>query len=346
MDFSGPSRYVHELSVALTRLGNNVTVFTTKRAHTTTTIQPYEVREVSFINLSFFRYPSFALAIPKEINKNQFDIIHSHAGSGLFSPVLHVETHYHTPLDYYALPHYLPALISAIRAKKVIAVSEFSKLDLMRYGIPQHNIVVIHLGVDFSRFNPGVDGTSFRTTLGIGDKKLLLYVGGFNKNKNLVLLLKVMKQLKEMGERAFLLMVGKQDEDEKRLSNLAKELKVSDVVRTAQLSDDILPNAYAACDLFVYSSKKEGFGLPILEAVACGRRFVSTPVGIAPKLAKMGFGRISSYSTMDFLSKVIEELNERPHNPSFQILKEEFDWVNVAKKTLQVYKMVLNDCDK
>lgn len=343
MDYSGSSRYAHELSAALVKLGNDVTVFTVKSERTPRLIYSYKMKGLSFINLPYFRATSFALAVSKEINRNHFDIIHSQSGSGIFLPVLHVETHHHTPLAFNALPHYLPALISAFRAKKVIAVSEISKLDLLRYGISGHKIIVIHNGVDFNRFNPNVDGTSFKNALGVGDAKLLLYVGGFNKNKNLVFLLKVMKQLKKIGRKVFLLMIGKPHDEERRLLHVAKELGVSDVIRTMCLPDDLLPRAYSACDLFVCSSYKEGFGLPFLEAVACGKRFVSTPVGIAPKLAKMGFGRIASHSTREFVLKIIEELDERPRSPSLEMLKREFSWFNVARKVMQVYKTVIEN---
>jgi glycosyltransferase involved in cell wall biosynthesis len=308
------------------------------------------VHRIPSISKRFLNAPSFWFILAKKYSKirkdvGDFDIVHSNAGSGIFSPILHVETHHHTPSALHAFPHYLPALLSAVRAKRVIAVSEVSKRDLMRHGISEHKIKVIYHGVDFHRFK-NVDGSAFRDALGIGDAKLLLYVGGFNKNKNLIFLLKVIKQLNKMGRKVFLLMIGVHDNEERRLLNVARDLDVLDVVRTMYLSDDMLPQAYSACDLFVFSSKKEGFGLPLLEAVACGKRFVSTPVGIAPKLAKMGFGRIASYSTNDFLLKIIRELDEQPHSPSLQVIKREFNWINTAKKTLQVYKMILNDSDE
>ncbi len=187
----------------------------------------------------------------------------------------------------YWLPHVLP------RVDAVITVSQASKADIVRYlKLSPAKIHVAYPGVDAAfRPLPKAQVACVRRRYGLPDR-YILFVGSVEKRKNLIGLLRAYARLSDMGQasmpliivgarrRAYIQMPGAR-EIEATLQNLGLE---RDVVFTGYVPDADLPALYNGATLFVFPSLYEGFGLPPLEAMACGTPVVCSNVASLPEV--------------------------------------------------------------
>jgi glycosyltransferase involved in cell wall biosynthesis len=152
---------------------------------------------------------------------------------------------------------------SADRASLVLAPSEASKRDLERvYGLEPGRVRAIQLGVD-DRFRNAVEG-DVRARYGLGDQPLILFVGKLSRRRNLPNLVGAVAKLRSDH---VLVLAG---EDHLGLGLEGDRLRVLGFV-----PDDDLPALYRAAEIFVYPSDYEGFGIPVLEAMAAGTPVVT-----------------------------------------------------------------------
>ncbi|BCX05679.1 MAG: glycosyl transferase family 1 [Candidatus Roseilinea sp.] len=178
---------------------------------------------------------------------------------------------------------------SCRRAARVIAISEWTKRDVAQhFGVAPDKIDAIPLGVDHDLFKPQPPEAvaAFRTQQGIGDHAVL-YLGSLEPRKNLLRLIEAFSQLKTKdSELKTQLIIGgspawKYDEVFVRI----RQLGLEDHVRLiGRVSDEDLPKWYSACAVMAYPSLYEGFGLPPLEAMACGAPVVTSNVTSLPEV--------------------------------------------------------------
>ncbi len=163
---------------------------------------------------------------------------------------------------------------AARRARKVIAVSESTRRDLERvWGIPGERIAVVHEGVE-GRFRPPADLEEVHASLarlGIF-RPYFLYVGGFDPRKNLHNLLLGFKRALRGGAGGLqLVLAGDAGGFEEYLHDEIIELGLErEVVLPGFVAAEDLPLLYGGALAFAFPSLYEGFGLPLLEAMACG----------------------------------------------------------------------------
>lgn len=163
---------------------------------------------------------------------------------------------------------------SAKRADRIITVSESSKRDIVSfYGVPPGKIEVIPLGVD-PAFQPVDDPEAHRRTriryLG-EDRPLLLFVGKLTARRNIPQLVEAFARLKhDHGLPHALLLVGANSVGYDLEAIAAGHGVEHDVFHREFASHEELVGLYNASDVFVYPSSYEGFGIPVLEAMACG----------------------------------------------------------------------------
>jgi len=163
------------------------------------------------------------------------------------------------------------ARIYAVRAAAVIAVSEYSKRSIVAtLGVREAKVTVIPnaLGAEFKP-EPLTDAVKSRYGI---VPPYILYVGNFKPHKNIERLLQAYARLTQsLGGMYRLVLVGGDRERRTVLENLISSLGLADRVRfTGLIEDADLPAIYSGCALFVLPSLEEGFGLPALEAMACG----------------------------------------------------------------------------
>ena len=234
------------------------------------------------------------------------------------------------------------------RMKAVITDSEHSKSDIIEFlSIPPEKINVIPLGVD-KEFKPVSSNKikSIKNKYSLPDK-YLLYVGDVNPNKNLPVLLKVVARLKMN-----LVIVSRAFEKElmPEIINLRKmisDLGINNLVKvlpSVQMDPvDDLAAIYSGAYIYVQPSLYEGFGLPVLEAMACGVLVVSSNASSLPEVA--GDAAMMVKPTDICLAEGIKKLfsNETMRKKLTQkglVRAKKFNWRKTADLTLRVYEKV------
>lgn len=160
----------------------------------------------------------------------------------------------------------------ARRANRVIADSQATKDDLIEtYAIDPAKIDVVHLGLGLPRAVRPTSSSDLRKRWQLDDAPIVLTVAAALEHKNLDRLLEAFADptIEHSGKRPFLVIAGHAGRDLRHLNDRADALEIADRIRfTEWLSPEDLEGLYAMSDCFVYPTLREGFGLPVLEAMA------------------------------------------------------------------------------
>jgi glycosyltransferase involved in cell wall biosynthesis len=246
----------------------------------------------------------------------------------------------HKTLNIAFLKTMMPRFLKA--ADAIIAVSENTKRDAINlYGIPADKIHVIYEGVD-PRFTPITDPdrlSQVRAKYHLPER-FILHVGTIEPRKNLPLLFEVAAQTKE-----HIVVAGKLGWLTDPILAKVKELGVEDrVTFTGFIDDDDLPDLISAANVLAMPSKYEGFGLPILEALACGTPVVASNAASLPEVG----GNAVLYAWHDDVRSWIKLLTLALDDAELRgWLRErglrqaaKFRWETMARETAEVYRRV------
>lgn len=177
--------------------------------------------------------------------------------------------------------------ITCRRARIVIGVSQATANDVRdTFGLPESRLVVAPHGVDHARFRPlpraGVE--AFRAAQGL-PPRFWLFIGTLEPRKNLVTLLAAYATL-PATERLPLVLAGGKGWDHTPIFEAVERLKLGGAVRfPGYLAQEELPLWYNSAEAFIYPSVFEGFGMPVLEAMACGVPVVVSNASALPEIA-------------------------------------------------------------
>jgi glycosyltransferase involved in cell wall biosynthesis len=246
----------------------------------------------------------------------------------------------HKPLNIAFLKTMMPRFLRA--ADAIIAVSECSKRDAINlYGIPADKIHVIYEGVDpkFTPITNEVKLSEVRTKYRLPER-FILHVGTIEPRKNLPLLFEIAAQTKE-----HIVVAGKLGWLTDPILAKVKELGVEDrVTFTGFVADDDLPPLISAAHVLAMPSKYEGFGLPILEAMACGTPVISSNTSSLPEVG----GEAALYAWPDDVRSWIGIIDRVWNDPHLRAALRErglrqaakFRWATMAQQTAEVYRTV------
>lgn len=183
------------------------------------------------------------------------------------------------------------AMAGLRRADRLVADSDYTRRCVVEHlGIPASRVAVSHLGIDHSHFRPGAgDPAALRERYALdAGRRYLIYVGSEDPRKNLAALLRALAAARATLPDLCLLKVGRAHfvEERRRLVALADELGLRGAVT---FLDDVpeadLPDLYGLAAACVQPSLYEGFGFPLLEAMACGVPSIYARASSLPELA-------------------------------------------------------------
>ena len=252
----------------------------------------------------------------------------------------------HKPLNRWFLSLMMPRFLQA--ADAVIAVSECTKRDAVRlYGLEEVEIPVIYEGVNRG-FRPALPAAIAvaRQKYSLPDS-FLLCVGTIEPRKNLTSLLEAYRALMGRGVESRLVIVGKKGWLYEGFFRRLRELGLEDkVIFPGFVADEDLPALYSAADLFVLPSLYEGFGLPLLEAMACGVPVVCSSTSSLPEIAGRAAVMVDPLDVSQLaraLERVLEDSDLRASMRQVGLKQAaHFSWERTAKETLAVYRQVLS----
>jgi len=235
--------------------------------------------------------------------------------------------------------------LSVKRAQRVIAVSQNTKQDIMTvYGLPAEKIDVVYSGLDAHFKRPAQqDIEDFRAAHGLPDR-FILYLGTIEPRKNLSTLIRAYAKVRPDGIK--LVCAGGRGWMHEDVFQTVEELRLSrEVIFPGFLPDDDLPLWYSAAEIFVYPSAYEGFGLPVIEALACGVPTITTNASSLPEAA----GDAALLVPPDDSAALADTLARLLNDPSLQTELAErgpkqaarFNWRDTARDTAGVYAKAL-----
>jgi len=238
------------------------------------------------------------------------------------------------------------------RASHIIAISQSTKSDLTKYlRIPETRISVIYNGVDHNIFKPyqSYDMRPHHIRLRtLRHKPYILYVGSERWRKNLGRLLEAFAQLKVDFPRLKLVKVGGPGRSEELRSDTMRRLSslgiTKDVIFIDYIPEVDLAYYYCSAALLVYPSLYEGFGLPPLEAMACGCPVVTTNTSSLPEVVGEAGIMVNPYDTRSLVQamrRVLtdDKLRDNMVRKGLEHARQ-FSWEKTAELTLQVYNKV------
>lgn len=260
---------------------------------------------------------------------------------------------------YLADPHfktfYLNQVKDFVQADGFLAVSNSSKLELNHAAhVPLEKIVNTSEGVE-ERFSKGqVDLAEIEKLLGIkniANKKIILYSGASDERKNHAKLIEAFSLLERRIRNNALLVFagGMPNEHMEHFRNIANKYRVTnnELLMPGRLSDDEMIALYRACYVFIFPSYHEGFGLPALEAMACGAPVLASNTTSLPEVVGREDLLFDPYSALSIKNKLTNFLgNEAKRNEAATYCynrAQEFSWAKSAKIALDFFEKLYKE---
>jgi glycosyltransferase involved in cell wall biosynthesis len=240
---------------------------------------------------------------------------------------------------------FITNFIAAHLADRVVTVSQSSKRDIVHFlRIPPSKVTVIYNGVS-EAFHP-LDRQQCKEYLASQysiEGNFLLAPGGLSKNKNIPGLLAAMRLLKGRGMSESLVLLGnKEDREFKYVANhIARSRLGGAIICPGFIPGEDLPVFYNAACLVVYPTLYEGFGFPVLEAMACGTPVVASNDSSLPEVAGDAALLVDPRNPKEIADAIQRVLTDEMQRAQLSFLglarARQFTWEQTAKETLKVF---------
>jgi glycosyltransferase involved in cell wall biosynthesis len=222
---------------------------------------------------------------------------------------------------------------SARRATRVLAVSELTKRDLIElYGIAEEKVVVTPNGVDpaFTPNGPHPDGEPYA-----------LFVGALQPRKDATAAIEALALVGEQAPR--LVLVGPDKGGRAAAERTAQELGLGDRVDfRGHVPQEELAELYRGAACLVFPSRYEGFGLPVLEAMASGTPVVASTAGALPEVAGDAAILVEERNPVALAGGIERALADRDRLRAAGLERvRRYSWAETARRTLEVYRELI-----
>lgn len=223
-------------------------------------------------------------------------------------------------------------------AKKIITVSKSTRKELLdHFNISEKNIAVTYEGVDDQVLSKQTKEEKL-------NKKYFLYVGNAYPHKNLDRLIEAFNMFHIQEPKALLYLVGKEDYFYRKLKQKVNKTSIKDSIQfLGEVSDERLSFLYKNTIALVMPSLMEGFGLPVIEAMANKCLVVASDIPVHREIGRSAILYFDSYSTGELTERMKEvclnDLNHFSKNIEEGFKRAQvFSWEKMGKETLEVYE--------
>ena len=294
------------------------------------------------------------MGLAKEVAVHQPDVLFIPAHT---MPILHrpslrcvVTIHdlgYEYLPQYHQFPHKLylnrTTEFAARHATKLIAVSEFTKQDLIRkLGVPAERVSVVYEGVDLeANRRPSEERINQVKKKHNLARPYIVFVSTIQPRKNLVRLIEAFAQIANQFPQLDLVLAGGKGWLSDDIYATPSQLKIENRVKfLGYIDESDKPALYSGAEITAFVSLFEGFGLPVLESMACGTPTVVANTSSLPEVAGDASILVNPTETADIahgLKKVLSEpkLRQQLIDRGF-VQAKKFNWQTAAEQTLQV----------
>lgn len=249
-----------------------------------------------------------------------------------------------------SLVNYLNRVVpwSVQRATHILADSESTKRDLVRlYRTPVEKVTVLYSGVG-EEFKPIADVEALaavRKKYQLGERPYLFTVGTLQPRKNLQMLIRAFRPIAAKQTHNLIIAGGKGWLYEELLRE-SEQQGVENVVRFVGFVDDRdLPALYSGATALLFPSLYEGFGLPILEAMACGTPVIASDASSLPEVVGAAGMLVSPHEQEQWtraMETLMQDSNLREHFIAAGFAQAaEFSWQNAARELISIYGSML-----
>ena len=226
------------------------------------------------------------------------------------------------------------------RIDHVLTVSHCSRRDIIeRLGLPAERVTVVYNGVDLERFRP-------RERVVLRERPYVFCVAGADPTKNVETLVEAFARLPLPLRNAHdLVLAGDFRQRGDIKEQIARAGIEKQTVFTGVVSDDQLIDLYQRAALFVFPSRYEGFGLPVLEAMACGCPVISSNAASLPEVAGDAAILVDPSDVDGFVREMARVLSDAELRRNLRerglAQAARFSWDWTARETIAVYKRVM-----
>lgn len=292
--------------------------------------------------------------LPNEIRKLKIGVVHFPAYTGSFTnignnvvtihDVIHkVNPDWFSPKELFLLD--FPIRTAIKKSTKIIAVSQSTKKDIVKYyNIPEEKISVTLEAAD-STFRPINDLSLLKS---IRDKYALegdfiLCVGVLFKRRNIPRLLEAFSLLKKNKNVMHKLVIAGPGRKYFDLNEVIDKFGLrNEVIYLGYVEQKDMPLLYNLCSFFIYPSLYEGFGLPVLEAMACGKAVITSNVSSLPEIVDNVGLLVNPYNAEELyqaMARLIEDASLREDFGKRGLERSKvFSWDKLAKETIDIYE--------
>ena len=234
------------------------------------------------------------------------------------------------------------------RATHVLADSEATKADLMAvWQVPEEKVTALYSGVS-DRFQPVEEKKELaevRRVYGLGERPYILAVGTVQPRKNYQMLIRAFQPVAERFPHLLVIAGGKGWMEEKMTAEVERQGLLERVRFTGFVADAHLPALYSGASLLAFPSLYEGFGLPILEAMACGVPAVIADTSSLPEVggdAAVQLSATDEEAWSETMLALLENDQQREQIVEAGFVQVgRFSWRKAAQELLQVYEALL-----